>query len=61
MISKDYGIEVKCVDMVTTVMALKAVRMALMNASLKDIVSSINAQTKSFDDENDKADSKKGL
>lgn len=61
MISTDIGIEVKCVDMVTTVMALKAVRMALMNASLEDIISSINAQTKSFDDENDKANSKKRI
>ncbi|MBZ4662741.1 MAG: hypothetical protein JG776_423 [Caloramator sp.] len=46
MISNNTGIDVECVDMVTTLMAIKATRMALMNASLSDIVSSLKAEEK---------------
>lgn len=46
MISNNTGIEVESVDMVTTLMAIKATRMALMNASLSDIVSSLKAEEK---------------
>lgn len=53
MISNLTGINVKVVDEVTTVMAIKATRMAIMNSSLEEIIDSLNAETRVVNEVND--------